>query len=311
MDRTIENVFFELYREGGIVCTVVDALVNKYDLGHQKGTYDNAPLQGWQRIIIEKKIKSVDNSLLIDLESMFSEIENNLLECKDDTAKDNYCIELLMPFAKYLNTVNPKYLDKERTLEVENGFFSILHKESDFYSIEGYFRKIVQMFIIYADWLDWIFLKNGIDLQVIQKECGVYLKSPGRFAHHYLQWAGTIENAQRFIDALPKETQQELPKETQQELEIVLPSELSTDKAKRLFKKAIQAGFMDNSYKFVGTWYQAAYFAEGAAEYLDLKCKWKPFIDLWGYDKLAQTRRESKERFGCVKGQDDIDKLFD
>ena len=92
---------------------------------------------------------------------------------------------------------------------------------------------------------------------------------------------------------------------------MVLPKELDTDEAKEFFNKVIKAGFMDNNYKFVGTWYQAAYFAEIAAEKLNLKCKWKYFQILWGYDKLAQTRRESKERFGKVDKQDEIDRLFD
>lgn len=302
MDRTIENKFFELYREGGIVCTVVEALANKYDLGHQKGFYDNAPLQEWQRIIIEKNIKGVDNSLSIDLELMFYEIENNLLECKDDTAKDNYCIELLIPFAKYLNIVNPKYLNEERTLEVENGFFSILHKKSDFYSIEGYFRKIVQMFIIYADWLDWSFLKNGIDLQVIQKECGVYLKSPGRFAHHYLQWAGTIEYAQKLIDDLPKTGG---TKE--------LPEILNTDEAKVLFQIAIDNKLLNTDYSttdLTKTVAQKALLAEIISDKLQLKNKWKPFEELWGVRNLAQQRYASKEHIGKVEGEKPIVEAF-
>lgn len=91
----------------------------------------------------------------------------------------------------------------------------------------------------------------------------------------------------------------------------VVPKELDTDEARVIFKRAIDAGFMNEQYKFIGTWYQAAYFAEEAAKRLKLKPKWKYFQELWGYTKLAQTRRESIERFGIVKGQDDIDKIFD
>lgn len=90
-----------------------------------------------------------------------------------------------------------------------------------------------------------------------------------------------------------------------------LPKELDTDEAKAIFKRAIEAGFMDEKYKFVGTWYQAAYFAEGVAMKLGLRYKWKPFQTLWGYDKFAQTRRESKERFGKVDKQEDIDKIIE
>ena len=43
-----------------------------------------------------------------------------------------------------------------------------------------------------------------------------------------------------------------------------------------------------------------AYFAELMGTKLNLKHKWKPFTELWGYNKFAQTRHESKERFGVV-----------
>lgn len=94
-------------------------------------------------------------------------------------------------------------------------------------------------------------------------------------------------------------------------IEKTIPKELNSYDARAIFKRAINAGFMDENYKFIGTWYQAAYFAEIAAEKLKLKYKWKPFQMLWNYNKLAQTRRESKERFGKVDKQDDIDKIFD
>lgn len=93
--------------------------------------------------------------------------------------------------------------------------------------------------------------------------------------------------------------------------EKTIPKEFDTEDAKKLFKRAIDAGFMDENYKFIGTWYQATYFAERAAESLKLKYKWKPFQTLWNYDKLAQVKREIKERFGVVHAQKEIDKIFD
>lgn len=93
--------------------------------------------------------------------------------------------------------------------------------------------------------------------------------------------------------------------------EKTIPKEFDTEEAKAIFKRAIDAGFMNEDYKFIGTWYQAAYFAERAAESLKLKYKWKAFQSLWGYDKLAQVKRENKERFGKVNKQKEIDKIFD
>lgn len=67
---------------------------------------------------------------------------------------------------------------------------------------------------------------------------------------------------------------------------------------------------MNTDYSFNGTRYQMAYFAEKASEHLKLKFKWEPFTQLWNYKYFAQSRRESKERFGYVDKQDEIDKIF-
>lgn len=89
-----------------------------------------------------------------------------------------------------------------------------------------------------------------------------------------------------------------------------IPDELNTPKAKELFNKTIQAGFMDTSFNFIGTTYQKAYFAERASEYLGLKHKWKPFKALWGFKYFAQTRNETINIYGSVEKQKDIDKIF-
>ena len=89
-----------------------------------------------------------------------------------------------------------------------------------------------------------------------------------------------------------------------------LPTELNIDEAKKYFSNAIKAGFMDNHYQWMGTRYQAALFAEICSEKLNLKYKWKPFNDLWDVKYLAQARRESKERFGKVDKEKEIEALF-
>ncbi len=89
-----------------------------------------------------------------------------------------------------------------------------------------------------------------------------------------------------------------------------LPDVLNTDDARKYWKKAKEAGFIDENYNFIGTKYQMAYFAELMGEKLGLKHKWKPFTELWEYDKFSQTRRESKERFGYVVDEEKIEKVF-
>lgn len=89
-----------------------------------------------------------------------------------------------------------------------------------------------------------------------------------------------------------------------------IPECLNTAEAREIFIKATDSGFMTENYEWIGTNYQLAYFAEIASERLNLKHKWKPFQELFNKDNLAQTRRESKERFGTVDKAGDIDRIF-
>lgn len=93
----------------------------------------------------------------------------------------------------------------------------------------------------------------------------------------------------------------------------ILPEELNTQQAKEYFSKAIKAGFMDDRFQWVEgtTKYQIALFAEICSEKLNIKHKWKPFETLWNVTHLAQTRRESKERFGKVDREKEIIKIFE
>jgi hypothetical protein len=90
-----------------------------------------------------------------------------------------------------------------------------------------------------------------------------------------------------------------------------VPQCLQTEEAKIIFKKAIEAGFMNEDYSFNGTKYQMAYFVEKAYYKLKLRYKWKYFEELWNIKYLSQTRHESIERFGHVPKQDEIDSIFD
>ena len=90
-----------------------------------------------------------------------------------------------------------------------------------------------------------------------------------------------------------------------------VPQCLQTEEAKIIFKKAIEAGFMNEDYSFNGTKYQMAYFADKAYIKLKLEYRWKHFQELWSVTNLSQTRHESIERFGHVPKQDEIDSIFD
>lgn len=89
-----------------------------------------------------------------------------------------------------------------------------------------------------------------------------------------------------------------------------LPIELATPQAMIIWNKAKEGGWINEDYSFNGTKYQMAYAAEIMGQALGLKYKWKPFTTLWKYRHFAQTRRESKERFGYVERDKDIESAF-
>lgn len=89
-----------------------------------------------------------------------------------------------------------------------------------------------------------------------------------------------------------------------------LPPELDTPKAHIIWSKAKHNGWINDDYSFNGTKYQMAYAAECMAGELKLKPKWRPFEILWKYKYFSQTRRESKERFGKVDRQKEIETTF-
>lgn len=89
-----------------------------------------------------------------------------------------------------------------------------------------------------------------------------------------------------------------------------LPPELDTPTAHIIWSKAKHNGWINEDYSFNGTKYQMAYAAECMADELKLKYKWKPFEILWNRKHLAQTRRESKERFGKVERDKEIEASF-
>lgn len=131
---------------------------------------------------------------------------------------------------------------------------------------------------------------------LLQKWCNV-----GQL-QNYMQ--SVIDNAENILNPHPDTC-------TEQEQTIVkLPPELNTPKAHLIWSKAKHNGWINEDYSFNGTKYQMAYAAECMANELKLKPKWKPFEILWGYKYFPQTRRESKERFGKVERDKEIEASF-
>lgn len=84
-----------------------------------------------------------------------------------------------------------------------------------------------------------------------------------------------------------------------------LPKELDTEKGRELLQRAINAGFLSETYKWIGsTKGLLAYFTERASEYLSLgkgiydskpKISWKPFEILFNEKNLSISKKIIKE----------------
>ena len=89
-----------------------------------------------------------------------------------------------------------------------------------------------------------------------------------------------------------------------------LPEVLATPEAMELWRKAQQAGYVDEHYQPLISRTQAALLADAMAERLGIKEKWKAFEELWQRKymrndyNLALTQRQS------YKFQDDLKQLF-
>ncbi len=75
-------------------------------------------------------------------------------------------------------------------------------------SVERCLSAFVGIMTMYANRLDALLLTYGIDLLRLQRESGLYLKQY-RLITDVDSYIGSMELAQRYIDALPKEPQQE------------------------------------------------------------------------------------------------------
>jgi hypothetical protein len=106
---------------------------------------------------------------------------------------------------------------------IEKGFWTILQKHTKIpteelgkYFVENYtetiFVELMQMLKRYAIGLDWILAQNGIDLQKLQNDGGIYLIED-RNIYDYIQsqLAGTKEIAQRVFNALSQNSTQQQP----------------------------------------------------------------------------------------------------
>ena len=101
--------------------------------------------------------------------------------------------------------------DEERIKRLEGSHdrFLQIFNDAAGRSVEWYCKAWFDVFCTYADNLDALLLKFGIDLYAVQDKCGIWLK-PKRDVISIMGYVGTLELTQTLISQLPKKRQ--LPK---------------------------------------------------------------------------------------------------
>ena len=90
-----------------------------------------------------------------------------------------------------------------------------------------------------------------------------------------------------------------------------LPEVLATDKAMALWRKAQQAGYVDDHYQPLLSRTQSALLADAMAERLGIKEKWKVFGELWHRKNMYNDYYRAMEQQQSLRFQDKLKQLFD
>lgn len=204
-------------------------------------------------------------------------------------------------------------------------------------SVERCLSAFVGVKVMFANRLDALLLTYGIDLLRLQRESGLYLKDH-RLITDVDSYIGSMELAQRYIDALPKEPQPEQansgqttdaqslnPEPQQMELKDLLPKKLKADEAVEVFQNAIDAQLITNSpegLKWNDTKQLLAYFATKVSDKFNITTKldkdgnkttdWKTFETLFeqkGLKGAKQNWMRLKTKFEPT-GFEKVDALF-
>lgn len=124
MDRTIENAFFDIFKQGGIASICVEILEVKYKLNKSllNQIAGNSDWEEFYTKTLPEQIKQKACELNVDFDTLFTEVGKNLSECKTNpTEFPNYCLSLLSPFADFLRKVKPsKHRERERQMKMDN-----------------------------------------------------------------------------------------------------------------------------------------------------------------------------------------------
>ena len=116
-----------------------------------------------------------------------------------------------------------------------------------------------------------------------------------------------VDTQNFYGDACPKPQKE---KEKGKEDTPTLPASLCTEQAMVLWRKAQQAGYVDEHYQPLLSRTQAALLADAMAERLGIKEKWKVFEGLWNRKNMYRDFYKALNLQQSLAFQDEIKKLF-
>lgn len=182
--------------------------------------------------------------------------------------------------------------------------------------------------------LDALLLEKGINLLWYQNQCGVQLVGKRNNIMALARYIGTPELASKYIvEALPKiddvgHGTASTPTQNAADIWSTLPEKLQTNEAKKIFERAIDAGFMtitSNGAKWNNEKQLLAYFASKMSDRFHLQKRvtfatkekqtsWKPFEELFDVKDLKSARADCMKNHQGYFEPDkskEIDKLFE
>ena len=116
-----------------------------------------------------------------------------------------------------------------------------------------------------------------------------------------------VDTQNFYGDACPKPQKE---KEKGNEDTPTLPASLCTEQAMVLWRKAQQAGYVDEHYQPLVSRTQAALLADAMAERLGIKEKWKVFEAFWKRKNMYRDYYKALNLQQSLAFQDEIKKLF-
>ncbi|MBO7428446.1 MAG: hypothetical protein J6Y22_04200 [Paludibacteraceae bacterium] len=218
MDKTIEKKFFDAFKINGVVSKCIEYLRAVHDLPETKDTKRDESWEFYIKQVYPEEILKYTNAfnfkvLELNDSPLMNEIKANFNSCLYEVERREYLFSLLAPFGEQGCNIAGVFTPTEQnewTLYVRDQFRRMIGKGAwvEENSVEECLSFYYNAMIVFANRLYAFLLSCGIDMMKLQELMGIYLmENPNNNLVN--KALGSDNLRQRYIDALPKEPQQE------------------------------------------------------------------------------------------------------